>query len=58
MKEIISIISLPVLAGLLLFLIPEKFRTLKGIIALLISIITGYLAIMIYSSDNQILHSE
>ena len=56
MKEIISIITLPVLAGLLLFLVPEKFRTFKGIVALLISIITGYLTIVIYSSDNQMLH--
>ncbi|MCX6253518.1 MAG: proton-conducting transporter membrane subunit [Bacteroidia bacterium] len=55
MKEIISIITLPVLAGLLLFLVPEKFRTLKGLIALLISIVTGYLTIVIYSSDNQLL---
>ena len=55
MKEIISIITLPVLTGLMLFFVPEKFRTLKGLVALLISIITGYLTIMIYSSDNQIL---
>jgi len=55
MKEIISIITLPVLAGLLLFFVPEKFRTVKGIVALLISIITGYLTIMIYNSDNQML---
>jgi multicomponent Na+:H+ antiporter subunit A len=55
MKEIISIITLPVLAGLLLFIVPEKFRTLKGLVALLVSIITGYLTIVIYSSDNQLL---
>ncbi len=54
MKEIITIIILPVLAGLLLFLVPEKFRTFKGLAALLISMITGYLAIMIFSSFNQI----
>ena len=56
MKEIFSIITLPVLAGLLLFFVPEKFRTFKGLVALLISIITGYLTIVIYSSDNQMLH--
>jgi formate hydrogenlyase subunit 3/multisubunit Na+/H+ antiporter MnhD subunit len=55
MKEIISIITLPVLTGLLLFLVPEKLRTLKGLVALLISIITAYLTIVIYNSDNQIL---
>lgn len=51
MKEIISIITLPVLAGLLLFLVPEKFRTFKGIVALLISIITGYMTILVYCSS-------
>jgi formate hydrogenlyase subunit 3/multisubunit Na+/H+ antiporter MnhD subunit len=55
MKEIISIITFPVLAGLLLFFVPEKFRTVKGIVALLISIITGYLTIVIYNSGNQML---
>ena len=40
------------LAGLLLFLFPDKLRTVKGIIALIVSIITGYLTILIYSSDN------
>ena len=56
MKEIISIITLPVLAGLLLFFVPEKFRTFKGLVALLVSIITGYLTFVIYSSGNQMLH--
>ena len=55
MKEIISIITLPVLAGLLLFFIPEKFRTSKGLVALLVSIITGYLTVVTYSSGNQLL---
>jgi formate hydrogenlyase subunit 3/multisubunit Na+/H+ antiporter MnhD subunit len=55
MKEIISIITLPVLVGLLLFFVPEKFRTFKGLVALLTSIITGYLTIVIYSSDVQML---
>jgi formate hydrogenlyase subunit 3/multisubunit Na+/H+ antiporter MnhD subunit len=51
MKEIASIILLPVLAGLLLFFIPDKLRTLKGIIALLITLVVGYLAISIYKAD-------
>jgi formate hydrogenlyase subunit 3/multisubunit Na+/H+ antiporter MnhD subunit len=55
MKEIIIIITLPVLTGLLLFFVPEKFRTVKGVAALLVSIITGYLTIIIYSSDNLML---
>ena len=51
MNEIISIITLPIIAGLLLFFLPEKLRTLKAIIALLISIITFCLTIIIYSAD-------
>jgi formate hydrogenlyase subunit 3/multisubunit Na+/H+ antiporter MnhD subunit len=58
MKEVIFIITLPVLAGLLLFLIPEKFRTIKGLVAVLISIITGCLAVIIYSSGNQVMRPD
>jgi multicomponent Na+:H+ antiporter subunit A len=53
MNEIINIITLPVLAGLLLFFVPEKYRTLKGIVAVVVSIVTAYLTIIIYSSDYQ-----
>jgi formate hydrogenlyase subunit 3/multisubunit Na+/H+ antiporter MnhD subunit len=58
MKEIIIIITLPVLTGLLLFFVPEKLRTVKGIAALLISILTGYLTIVIYGSDNQMVRLD
>lgn len=58
MKEIIIIITLPVLTGLLLFFVPEKLRTVKGVAALLISIITCYLTIVIYGSENQILRLD
>jgi formate hydrogenlyase subunit 3/multisubunit Na+/H+ antiporter MnhD subunit len=54
MKEIIEVIFLPVLAGLLLLIVPEKFRTLKGIVALAISIFTGIYTINIYSSVSQL----
>jgi multicomponent Na+:H+ antiporter subunit A len=53
MKEIVSIILLPLAAGLLIFFVPEKLRTVKGVIALLVSIVTGYLAILIYSHNYQ-----
>jgi formate hydrogenlyase subunit 3/multisubunit Na+/H+ antiporter MnhD subunit len=55
MKEIISILSLTFGAGLLLFLIPEKYRTIKALSALAITIITGYFAILIFNTNNQIL---
>lgn len=54
MREIIIIISLPCIAGLLLLLFPEKLRTAKGIFAQLVSIITGYLTIVIYNSGSQV----
>ena len=54
MIEVISIITLPVFLGILLFFVPEKFRIVKGVIALLTSIITGYLAIVIYNSGSQL----
>lgn len=54
MNVFISIITLPVIAGLLLFLVPEKFRTIKGIAALTVSIITMWFSIIIYRSEPQI----
>lgn len=51
MNEIVSIILLPVAAGLLLFIVPDKLRTLKGIISLMVSIFTGYLAVLIYTQN-------
>lgn len=51
MNEIVSIILLPIAVGLLLLLVPDKLRTVKGIIALLISIVTGYLAILVYTNN-------
>jgi formate hydrogenlyase subunit 3/multisubunit Na+/H+ antiporter MnhD subunit len=54
MNESITIITLPLLVGLLLFIIPEKYRTIKGIAALMISIITLWLTIVIYRSEPQI----
>jgi len=53
MNEIVSIILLPIAAGLLLLLVPEKLRTFQGIVALLVSIVTGYLSILIFSQDYQ-----
>ncbi len=45
-------IILPILAGLFLFIIPEKLRKTKGIIALLISAITIYLVIIALGMDS------
>lgn len=53
MKEIIIIISLPIIAGLLLLIFPEKLRTAKGVLALLASTLAGYFTIAIYNSDGR-----
>ena len=53
MNEFFSIITLPLLTGLLLFLVPEKLRVVKGIIALAVSIITVWLTVVIYLSEPQ-----
>jgi NADH:ubiquinone oxidoreductase subunit 5 (subunit L)/multisubunit Na+/H+ antiporter MnhA subunit len=54
MDEIFSLIILPLAAGLLLFLVPDKFRTVKGIIALLIIINAGFLSASIYTFGDQV----
>jgi formate hydrogenlyase subunit 3/multisubunit Na+/H+ antiporter MnhD subunit len=54
MNEYIAIIILPVFAGLLLFIIPENLRKIKGITALIISAITIYFAFIVYNLDSQL----
>ena len=54
MNEIIVIISLPMVTGLLLLVVPEKFRTAKGIVAIMVSIITAIFTVLIYSSAVKI----
>jgi NADH:ubiquinone oxidoreductase subunit 5 (subunit L)/multisubunit Na+/H+ antiporter MnhA subunit len=44
------LIVVPVAAGLLLFLIPDKYITLKGILALLTSLLACYLTFSLFSS--------
>jgi len=66
MNEFISIISqpsicgflqflilVPLAAGVLLFLIPDKFITAKGIFALLISLVTGFMTLSLFTTSAQ-----
>jgi multicomponent Na+:H+ antiporter subunit A len=55
MNAVVQIILIPLLAGLLLLIIPERLRTVKGIAALIVSIITAWLTIRIYGSGQQFL---
>lgn len=57
MTEVINIIGLPIVIGLLLFILPEKFRIVKGIIAVLVSIMSFYLALKIFGSADGLLGS-
>jgi len=47
------LIIIPLAAGVLFFAIPERFQTVKGILALAATLVTGYLAIALYSADPQ-----
>ncbi|MCI0522696.1 MAG: hypothetical protein L0Y37_03475 [Bacteroidales bacterium] len=46
-------IIIPLAAGVLFFAIPEKFQTVKGILALATALVTGYLGVALYSADPQ-----
>ncbi len=47
------LIGIPILSGILLFIVPEKLRTIKGVFALLISIYAGYLSVRLFGADFQ-----
>jgi NADH:ubiquinone oxidoreductase subunit 5 (subunit L)/multisubunit Na+/H+ antiporter MnhA subunit len=51
-----NLIGIPILAGILLFLVPEKFKLLKGLISLTISLVSFVMAIVLFTSGNQIIH--
>ncbi len=48
------LILLPVVAGVMFFLIPDRYLTLKGILALALSLFVGYLSVALYSSSPQV----
>jgi multicomponent Na+:H+ antiporter subunit A len=52
MNEYVLIVLLPVIAGLLLFLVPDRMKTIKGVFSLLISIATFWFAVVIFSAGE------
>jgi formate hydrogenlyase subunit 3/multisubunit Na+/H+ antiporter MnhD subunit len=53
------LILIPLAAGLLLFLIPERFRMAKGILSMAVTLYAGYLSLGLYTSAKQmIMQSE
>ncbi|MDA3954685.1 MAG: proton-conducting transporter membrane subunit [Bacteroidales bacterium] len=51
MNEITYIICLPIFAGILLFVIPEKLKTIKGIFASAISLYALYQSILVFTGQ-------
>ncbi|UCG26885.1 MAG: hypothetical protein JSV24_07855 [Bacteroidales bacterium] len=49
MDELYYIVFLPIVSGIILFAFPERIRLVKGIIALLISVISLFFSIRLYS---------
>lgn len=49
MNELYYIIFLPIIAGVILFTIPERISTIKGIIALVVTGISGFFALRLFS---------
>lgn len=52
MNEYFSVIIIPVVAGILLFLVPDRLKTTKGIFSLAVSGVTLWITILIYTSGN------
>jgi len=47
------LILIPLAAGILLFLIPDKLQTIKGLFAIIVCLVTGYLTITMFGSSVQ-----
>jgi len=54
MTQAIQIIAVPVLIGILLFLLPLKLRWIKALISLGAILFTGYVALKLFGSDDMV----
>ncbi len=52
MIQILYIIALPILVGIFLFIVPLNFRMIKGLIVIGTTLLTGYLAIQLFGSED------
>jgi multicomponent Na+:H+ antiporter subunit A len=52
MNQVIQIIAVPVLTGILLFLLPASLRMIKAILACAVVLFAGYLAVSLYGTEN------
>jgi len=58
MTQALQIIVLPVLIGILLFLIPQALRMVKAIVAVAVTLYTAYLAVVLFGFENQVFSPE
>jgi len=54
MNQAIQLFIFPILIGILLFLLPSTLRLVKAIIAIGVTLFTGYLAISIFGTEVQV----
>ncbi|MEE4199038.1 MAG: proton-conducting transporter membrane subunit [Bacteroidales bacterium] len=52
MNEILTIIIIPIVVGLALFIIPQKLNIAKGILAIIVSLITLFYSSIIFVADQ------
>ena len=58
MNQAIQIIVLPVLLGILLFLLPSSLRMIKAVIALGATLFTGYLAFSLFGAEELVFTAD
>lgn len=49
------LILVPMAAGVMLFALPERWRTAKGILALAVTLLAGYISLLLYSHSSQMI---
>lgn len=58
MNQALQIIAVPVLIGILLFLLPLKLRWIKALISLGAILFTGYLALKLFGSGDSVFYAD
>jgi hypothetical protein len=51
---ILNSILLPLFIGIILFCIPDKYKNIKGLVALVVSALVIYLAFIIHGTESQV----
>ena len=56
MADVDYIIFLPIITGIILFIFPEKLKIIKGLVTVIISLLTGFVAFKLYQSEAAIVN--